>query len=261
MAKPLGTISPHPREDSGEKGASLRTPLFDIVRGFSVASMVAFHFCYDLVELRGIDLPFFRPPFEDVWRASISWVFLFMAGLMCSYSRSNARRGAKYAVVAALIWVATTLVAVDVPINFGIIFCMAASTLVYAALQKLGIAPRGIAAAAVFLMAFLATLGIPKGTVGFLGATLPLPRALYGTPWLSWLGFPGPGFSSGDYYPLLPYCLMYLGGASVGPLMKKRGLPRALEGVRCRPLEFLGRHALEVYILHQPALLVLSELF
>ena len=138
---------------------------------------------------------------------------------------------------------------------------MAGSTLVYAALQRFGTAPRGIAATAVFLLLFLATLGLSKGAIGLPGATIQVPRALYSTPWLSWLGFPGPGFRSGDYYPLLPYCLMYLSGASLGPVVKKRGLPRSLKPLRCRPLEFIGRHALEVYIVHQPVLLLLSELF
>ncbi|WP_444328780.1 heparan-alpha-glucosaminide N-acetyltransferase domain-containing protein, partial [Paratractidigestivibacter sp.] len=74
----------------------------------------------------------------------------------------------------------------------------------------------------------------------------------------SWLGFPGPRFSSGDYYPLLPYTLMYLAGAAVGPVIKARGLPGPLMRFRCKSLEFIGRHALLVYVLHQPLLLLLS---
>ena len=236
-----------------------RIRVFDTLRGLSVVSMVLFHFCYDLVELSGIDLPFFRPPFEDVWRASISWVFLTLAGIMCSYSRNNFARALKYGIVAFAIWLATTVAAIDIPISFGIIFCMAASTLVYALAQKAGIAPRGVWVAFALVVLFLICLKIPSGYLQVAGIKIVLPKALYSSEWLSWLGFPGPRFSSGDYYPLLPYCLLYMAGAAIGPWLKSK-LPEAIKGAGLGPLEFIGRHALEIYILHQPVLLLLSEL-
>lgn len=243
----------HAANDSQPRIAS-RTPLFDVVRGLCVLSMVGFHFCYDLVELRGIQIPWFRPPFEDIWRASISWVFLALAGVMCSYSRNNLRRAGKYGAVAFLIWVATTVAAVDIPISFGIIYCMAASTLLYALLQRVDRAPQRIFATCVLLVLFLATLKISSGRIEILSVSLEMPRSLYSTEHLSWLGFPGPKFESGDYYPLLPYCFMYLAGASIGPRIRA-SLPGPLGKICCRPLEFIGRHALEIYILHQPILL------
>ncbi len=220
--------------------------------------MAGFHYCYDLVELAGVDLGWFRPPFENVWRASISWSFLFLAGLMCSYSRNNLRRSVEYGLVALLIWAVTTIAAVDIPISFGIIFCMAASTLVYALLQRARIAPRGFVAALALFVLFVCALGVPRGIVQLGSFKLTLPGSWYSTERFSWLGFPGPRFSSGDYYPLLPYSLMYLAGAAVGPVIKARGLPGPLMRFRCKPLEFIGRHALLVYVLHQPLLLLLS---
>lgn len=235
-----------------------RANVFDMLRGACVISMVTFHYCYDLTELAGVSLPWFKPPFEDVWRASISWSFLCIAGIMCSFSRNNFKRGLRYSSVAFAVWAVTALVAVDVPISFGIIFCMAASTLVYAWLQKLGLQPRGFAAGLVMLATFTLLIGIPKGTVGIGALSVQVPHALYSTEWLSWLGFPGPSFSSGDYYPLLPYCLMYLTGASVGPWIREYVMRTRLSELRCRPLEAVGRHALAVYVIHQPILLVLS---
>ena len=63
-----------------------RVRFFDSLRGLSVLSMVGFHLCYDLRYLAGLSLPWFQGTFQDVWRASISWVFLFLAGVMSSYS-------------------------------------------------------------------------------------------------------------------------------------------------------------------------------
>ena len=237
-----------------------RIELFDLLRGFSVVSMVLFHLCYDLRFIVGADLAWFAPPLQDVWRCSISWTFLFVAGCMCPLSRSNLRRAANYGLVALAIWVVTTLVAVDVPISFGIIHCKAACTLVAALLSRAGALPRGWAAAAVLFVAFLALLRLPDGAVGLGPLSVELPKELYATPWLSWLGLPGAGFSSGDYYPLLPYLLLYLTGAALGTAWAEKGYPTWAREAAFAPLNLIGRHALVVYVAHQPVILGLCAL-
>lgn len=236
---------------------SSRLRLIDAARGFSVISMVAFHYCYDLKFLAGMDMPWFAPPLQDIWRASISWLFLLIAGCMCSLSRNNFRRGLLYGGCALGVYVVTAVASLDVPISFGIIYCMAASTLLEALLQRLGMTPKGPVAATLFAIAFVVCLGIPHGYVGLPGAFVSLPSSWYAHDWLSWLGLPGPTFASGDYYPLLPYTLLYLTGASLGWWLKDRGYPPAFYEWGCRPLEFVGRHALPIYVLHQPLLLLL----
>lgn len=237
-----------------------RIRAFDIVRGFSVVSMVAFHLCYDLRFLSGVELSWFAPPLQDVWRASISWSFLFVAGCMSAHSRSNLARAGRYGAVAVLVFLATTVAGVDVPISFGIIYCMAASTLVAWALGRAGLAPRGRLAAVVLLVLFLALLGLPRGEVGLGPLALEVPAALYRTGWLAWLGLPGADFVSGDYYPLLPYLMLYLAGAALAARWRERGYPTWAREVRCAALELVGRHALLVYVVHQPVLLALSAL-
>lgn len=241
-------------------GRQNRIHAFDLIRGFSVISMVLFHFCYDLKFIVGMNLGFFRPPFVDVWRATISWTFVFVAGCMFSYSRNNFRRSMKYLAVALLIFVVTSLARVDVPINFGIIFCMGACTFVCFVLDRAGVRLRGIALAAVLALCFLMCLHVPSGYLGNFGAYLRLPRQLYDCGWLSWAGFPGPSFSSGDYYPVIPFVFLYLSGASYSAARRKDGYASWFMDLHCRPLELVGRHALAVYILHQPVLLLLSML-
>lgn len=143
-----------------------RVRFFDSLRGLSVLSMVGFHLCYDLRYLAGLSLPWFQGTFQDVWRATISWVFLFLAGVMSSYSRNNYRRAAKYGLFALAIFAVTAIVAVDDAISFGIIFCMAACTLVTAILETLRIRPGGLVAGAACVAAFLCaaarTLRLPR---------------------------------------------------------------------------------------------------
>lgn len=222
--------------------------------------MVLFHLCYDLKFISGVSLTWFEPPLQDIWRASISWTFLFVAGCMCLHSRSNLKRALQYGLVALAIWVATTIAAVDVPISFGIIYCVAACTLVSAGLQRLNALPRGYVAAAILFAVFLALQGLSHGRVGLGTLSVELPEALYDLNGLAWLGIPGPGFSSGDYYPLLPYLMMYLCGAAVASRWKRDGYPRWAREAHLAPLTFMGRHALAVYVIHQPLLLALCAL-
>lgn len=223
--------------------------------------MVAFHFCYDLKFISGVRLDWFAPPFQDIWRASISWTFLFVAGCMCSLSRDNLKRGLVYSAFAAAVFAVTTLAGVDTPISFGIIFCMAASTLVEWLLERLDIEPRGYLTAIVLFACFVLLLHVSSGTVGIGAARIKVPSGFYSTEWLSWLGFPGPNFASGDYYPVLPYSFMYLTGAAIGRVWKDRGYPKWAYEAKCAPLSFVGKHALLVYAAHQPLLLALASLF
>lgn len=176
-----------------------RITIFDTVRGFTMLSMAGFHACYDLAYLYGWDLPWFTETvFQVIWRASISWVFLFIAGWMCTLSRNNVKRALKYAAAALIVWIATTLVSVDDSVNFGIIYCMAACTAVVALTRPLLQKIPGSWGIAACLVLFALAWGIPK--------------AVYPLPYLAWLGFPSPDFVSGDYYPLIPFIFMYLTG-------------------------------------------------
>lgn len=232
-----------------------RLAAFDVIRGFSVVSMVLFHLCYDVKFIAHKPLPWFAPPFQDVWRASISWTFLFVAGCMCSFSRNNLRRSLRYGVVALLIFVVTTIAGIDVPISFGIIFCMAACTFVAWILERLHHIPKSPVYTGILLFCFLLTLHVSRHHIGIGNAGLELPSNWYRTPWLSWLGLPGPGFTSGDYYPVIPYVFIYLAGSSMGWWWQDVGFPSWLRSISCTPLEFIGKHALPVYLAHQPILL------
>lgn len=222
--------------------------------------MVLFHACYDLVFIYGVALPFFVAPYVGIWRATIAWTFLGIAGWMCSFSKNNLARSGRYLAVAALIFVATTVAAVDDPINFGIIFCMGGATLIDALLEKAHLEPRGLICAGILALAFLLCLNVPSGYFGGPFFSVSLPEAWYQQSVLAWLGLPGPGFVSGDYYPLVPFALMYGAGIAVGRWFKAKGYPRWMLTAHCHPLEWLGRHALPIYVIHQVALLGLFTL-
>lgn len=167
---------------------------------------------------------------------------------MCTLSRNNTKRAAKYAVAALVVWVATTLVSVDDSVNFGIIFCMAACTAIVALARPILDRVPAVWGITICLILFVCTWSIPK--------------AVYPIPYLAWLGFPGPDFVSGDYYPLIPFLLMYLAGFFAARTAQKanREAPAWAYANPIPALASLGRHALPFYLLHQPVILGVLEL-
>ena len=226
-----------------------RITVFDTIRGFTMLSMAGFHACYDLAYLYGWDMPWFTQTiFQDIWRASISWVFLFIAGWMCTLSRNNIKRAVKYAAAAFVVWVATTLVSVDDSVNFGIMFCIAACTATFALARPVIAKVPSVWGIAICLTLFALTWSIPK--------------TVYPIPYLAWLGFPGPDFVSGDYYPVIPFLFMYLAGFFAAHTTQEANYeaPGWAYANPIPALASLGRHALPFYLLHQPVILGVLEL-
>lgn len=242
-----------PREGSEEVAAGTETArraarrlrCLDALRGLTVVSMVGFHAMFDAVYVYGLAAPWFSDPaIQEAWRRSVCWVFIALAGWCTSFSRSNVRRAGRYGLAAAAVSVATYAVPVSEPINFGILFCMAGSTAAWAVCravaERAGLSgPAPLWLVAVLLCGFVATYGFQYGS--------------WPVPGLAWLGFPDASFASGDYYPLLPFSLLFLSaGALAG---RVRSYPDLLRTDPCPPLSWVGRHALAVYLLHQPVLI------
>ena len=158
-----------------------RIHLIDDIRGITIISMVAFHISYDLAYLYGLPMAWFTiGPLQDIWRCSISWTFLFIAGWSTSFSRSNLKRGCLYTAMALLVWLATTVASVDTPVNYGILFCMGASTFLYCCVEKLAQPPadNGNSACCFCLKLPCSENDVP-GRASCL-ARLPLPRVYVG---------------------------------------------------------------------------------
>lgn len=228
-----------------------RIHFIDDIRGITIISMVAFHVSYDLAYLYGLPMAWFTiGPLQDIWRCSISWTFLFIAGWSTSFSKSNLKRGCLYTAMALLVWLATTVASVDTPVNYGILFCMGASTLLYSCIEKLGLR-NPLLITVMALVAFALSYSVP--------------RMRYPVEHLAWLGFPSPAFMSGDYYPLIPYFFMYMVGAGCARLFERKtrgAYPQWMTKTRSKALEYIGTKSLIIYLLHQPlALFVLSLIF
>ena len=233
-----------------------RIVFYDTLRGFTVISMCVFHTCYDLAYLYGLNMPWFTAPsFQDLWRDSISFTFLILAGWMTSYSRDNFKRSGIYAVTALIVWAATSVASVDTPVSFGIIYCMAACTFLWACFAR-------VAHGSLERFPNIAIYGMGIVLLALFLITNGVQHVRYPVEELAWLGFPSVSFASGDYYPLIPYLFLYLFGAfaAIRYRRSRKHEPAWMLRNWCPPLSFIGRHSLIVYVAHQPIVLLVLQL-
>ena len=80
------------------------------------------------------------------------------------------------------------------------------------------------------------------------------------TPHLWLFGFTTPDFASADYFPLLPWFFVFLLGTWAGRYVKAGRLPQWFYTAKAPRLALVGRHALLLYVLHQPLLYALTML-
>lgn len=80
--------------------------------------------------------------------------------------------------------------------------------------------------------------------------------------WLAWLGFHTRLYAPLDYFPLIPWFGVVLLGIAIGnavyrPQGRLIPLPDLSAWVPVRLLQWLGKHSLIIYVIHQPLLLAI----
>lgn len=217
-----------------------RIDFIDAIRGLAILLMVVHHFMFDLVEFLGAPGWLFSNPILDAFHYIFAGVFVTLAGVSSRFSRSNVKRGLKLVPIAGIISLVTWLM--DMPIKFGILHFMAVAMIFYGLTHKLWEKINEIAAPIIFTLLTAAAAIITE-------RLSPVE-----TNWLWPIGFTARGFSSSDYFPILPWIFVFLFGTWLGKIIREGRFPGWFYDVKVRPLSFVGRHALIIYVLHQPIL-------
>ena len=232
----------------------------DALRTAAIAMMVVYHAGYD-VDLFGpsVDID----PFSGGWRAlqlACGSTFLFVVGVSLAisnargrarglrgwdlYRRRHLRRAAEVAAAALLVTVVTRIALGDDYVRFGILHCIAVAMVVGPLLLPLG--PVNLILAWVVLLAGMALLR---------GGESDIPGLLV-------FGVPPEGGAGVDWYPLLPWLAPALVGLAAGRALYPEGRRGPWgAGLPTPPGARLvgapGRHALPIYLVHQPILMPL----
>ena len=239
-----------------------RLHLLDALRGLCLISMIAFHGMWNLVYLFGVDAPWYRETPGYVWQQSICWTFILLSGFCWSFSRNHLKRGMLVFGGGLIVTAATCLLMPQNRIVFGVLTCIGSCMLLLIPLEKWAKKVPAVAGMAVSFLLFAVLRNCSSGSLGFESLVIcRLPDELYRNYLTAYLGFPQPGFFSTDYFPLIPWFFLFLTGFFLRRVLAQRNLNEKLFAKGKVPvLNWIGRHSLIVYLLHQPILYGLGML-
>lgn len=230
----------------------------DLLRGIAIVMMIIFHFVFDLNFLGLAKIMAYEGAWLIFQRITIS-LFILLVGisLHISYSKIKDKSAKallkKYGLrsialfaVALGISLATWLVIPEGFVVFGIIHFVALAILV----------------ASLFLRFYI--LNLVLGLVLLVqGVFMPLQQIE--TSLLLWLGFNPPGFYSIDYVPLIPWFGLILLGIFLGrhfyPKGKRNFKIKEKKSGIVNILSYMGQRSLLIYLIHQPILLGLLQIY
>jgi uncharacterized membrane protein len=219
-----------------------RLAAVDALRGAALVAMIVYHAAWDLSFLGFITTDVATHPGWAGFARTIAAAFLLLVGVSLVLARRAGatlrrvlRRIFIIAAAAAAVSAATYAFLPGQGVYFGILHCIALSSLLGTALHRL---PTWLLAAAV-------------------PAVLVLPwlfaSPAFDAPWWYWLGLSTEVPPAPDYVPLLPWFAAVLAGMAIGRALPEPA-PRTAP-LPIRALAAMGRRSLAIYLLHQPVLL------
>ena len=214
----------------------------DALRGLALLGMMGIHFVYDLVDLFGV-WNWQQPAWYLFFKNNYGAVFFLISGISVTLGRHPVKRGAQVFLCGFLCTGVTLgmyllgFAGKGIIIYMGVLQCLGLCMMLWPLFRRCP--DRALTA-----------LGLAMTIAGWYLRTQAFPFWLL-TP----LGFAPYGFTSSDYFPLLPNFGYFLLGTVVGKRAyagRKSLFPRETPPLglfRC-----MGRHSLMIYLLHQPVL-------
>ena len=221
-----------------------RIDAVDALRGLAIVAMVAYHFVFDLRFFGVVRADFENDPFWLTYRAIVLTTFLLLVGVSLVLARQYGLSTAHFArrvVVIALCALAATIgshaLFPERFIYFGILHCIAVASVLARPLAGSPGPALGLGVAAIV-------------------AGITLSHPFFDARATSWLGFTTVKPPTEDFVPLFPWLGVVLAGIWAGHALARRDFaPIALLAHAPRPLRWMGRHSLAIYMLHQPLIL------
>jgi uncharacterized membrane protein len=227
-----------------------RIQSIDLIKGIDIVFMVLFNYSVTLDYFRLIPIPS-DYLYRYILPISIASIFIFMSGVTSyiNYEKHKEKltlkyfiRGIKLLFFAALITLFSYVFVPQYTIFFGILHFFAVSS---------------------FLIPFFIKynkLNLIAGLSIILSGVY-LQQQTFNFSYLSWLGFVPETLSTFDYFPLLPWFGVILLGVYYGKyIIEKTAKIRLQSKISCI-FTFMGKHSLTVYLVHQPALILLLIAF
>jgi uncharacterized membrane protein len=219
----------------------------DFVRGTAIVMMLASNFVTDLQYFYNYSK---YEMFWQVFATITASIFLLIVGISLNLSYSRDAKVSKFikrgAGIFALGLIITAVTWIFVPqdfIMFGILHLIGLSIVISYPFLKLD-------------KKFALVAGMAFLIVGFF-----VTKVIVSNNYLMWVGFTTASFSSPDYFPIFPWFGLVLIGLFLGKWLYPEG-KRIFEvpEIKSKPILWLGRHSLLIYMIHQPIFLGLLAL-
>jgi uncharacterized membrane protein len=224
----------------------------DLARGIAILMMLVFHTLFDLYYF-GIYQVEVYSGFWRYFAFATAALFLLIVGISLTISRARvALTKSGYQLALKFVYRGAGIFLLGLVVTFFTWLFLPESFIVFGILHLIGIS---VMLSPLFFRfkKWNIVLGFLFLAIGFLVATQS------GSIWLLPLGIHPAAFSSVDYEPIFPWFGVVLIGMALGELLYPEGvrgfaLP-AIPAFIVRPLGFLGRHSLIIYLVHQPIIL------
>lgn len=226
----------------------------DELRGLCIILMIIYHIFYSGAVIFGITELYNIYLFLKLWQPVLPFAFILISGISFQLSRSNVRRGVKLLIISIAITIVTAVIMPEQIIWFGIIHFLAFANIICGLLKKYIDKIPLVLGLIICAVLFIATYNLQRGYLGIDGIlSFKLPDFMYKTDFTMMFGFYTPKFHSSDYNPIFPWIFLFTAGTLIGRYVSR--LPESLCRMHIRPLAFIGRHTLIIYIAHQPIII------
>lgn len=243
-----------------EIGRRNRAEFLDLLRGIAIIYVMCYHLMYDLIFFGGMNLPFFFTDWWEIVHQFFLVVLFGVSGICAGFSKNVLKRGATLFLMGELLTIGTAILMPDDIIVFGVLSCFGAIMLIYGVISPFLKRLPNIVVFVVFTLLTVVFFDFARNETLFLLFTkiqLDLPDNIN---YLYPIGITASGFRSADYFPLIPYGFIFLAGTAFSDFVKNGQLPKFFYKAKLPVINFLGRHSLWVYIIHQPVFMLITYL-
>ena len=247
-----------------KKDLTNRIGLIDEIRGALIILVVLYHAVYLYFNTMPVLMPEWLGALQPLVYIGAG-IFVFLSGISCNFSGNNFKRGIIcFGIACAITVISLVFDGGSTPILWGVLHLIGFSIILFDLFRKLFAKTKAVYMIPIFALLFVLTFRMAEGYIG-------IPYILeyqyvdysfaYGMPqFLFPLGIVYKGFHSADYYPLIPWFFLFMAGTCAGRFWVGDKTPAFMKNTRVRPLAFLGRHTLIIYLVHVPVLMGVYKL-
>lgn len=242
---------------AGQRSTTARWWEIDAARGVAIIMMATFHLMWDLWYFGVLPNITLYAGFWKYFQRTTAITFLVLVGVSLTVSYRRARRQAKTGtpVFFRFLWRGLRILGLATALSL-IVWGAGLGYIHFGVLHLIG-----VAVILAYPLLGQRWLNLLLWAVFFIaGSSIQAMRVDFS--WLVWLGLRPPGYAPNDYFPLIPWFGVVLLGVFAGNTLyhddsRLFQLPDLSDTRPVRLLQFLGRHSLLIYLIHQPILLAI----